>query len=59
MRVLSSLVQGLQEICQGMSEAGFRPTATCVQDFDNSLCDALNPLVKNPIDHKGGDVHDV
>jgi len=42
-----------------MSEAGFRPTATCVQDFDNSLCDALNPLVKNPIDHKGGDVHDV
>jgi hypothetical protein len=30
----------------------------CVQDFDTSLCDALNSLVKNPIDHKGGDVHD-
>lgn len=56
MRVLS--VQGLQEMCQGKVEAGFRPTANCVQDFDISLCDALNSLVKNPIDYKGGDVHD-
>ena len=58
MRVLSSLVQGLQEMCQGKVEAGFRPTATCVQDFDISLCDALNSLVKIPFDRKGGDVHD-
>jgi hypothetical protein len=56
MRVLS--VQGLQEMCQGKVEAGFRPTANCVQDFDISLCDALNSLVKNPIDYKGGDVLD-
>ena len=57
MRVLSSIVQGLQEMCQGKVEAGFMPAANCVQDFDISLRDALNSLVKNPIDHKGGDVH--
>lgn len=58
MRVLPSLVQVLQEMYQGKVEAGFRPTANCVQDFDISLCDTLNSSVKNLIDHKGGDAHD-
>lgn len=56
--MLPSLVQGLQEMCQGKVEAGFRPAANCVQDFDISLCDALNSSVKNVVDHKGGDIHD-
>jgi len=54
MRVLPSLVQGLQEMYQGKVEAGFRPTANWIQDFDISLCDALNSTVKNMIDHRGG-----